>query len=199
MQFWLHMCCSRSWALRFLLRDNKPYPHTDLDLEVASLVQSCTCVCSLKRACVCVCVCVYLYRCWSTASRVDLFVFGKLSMKVEYFLTRCLSSASSAKPHAWGRLVNMTRMTRKGNEDHAVLFQKCANYKIKTPHAPRADTQYGYSSLVSSASSAWDKKLFRVSVTSSSWCSFSLSFTLRASRVNSSRSRATRPGSPGLW
>ncbi|TNN63220.1 hypothetical protein EYF80_026563 [Liparis tanakae] len=126
--------------------------------------------------------------CWSTASRVDLFVFGKLSMKAEYFLTRCLSSASSAKPHARGR-----------PETRIILYSSYANDKIKTPHTPRADTQYGYSSLVSSASSAWDKKLFRVSVTSSSRCSFSLSFTLRASRVNSSRSRATRPGSPGLW
>ena len=62
-------------------------------LRSEAYVCLCVCVC----VCVFVFVCAYLYRCCSRASRVDLFIFGRLSMKVEYFFTRCLSSFSSTK------------------------------------------------------------------------------------------------------
>lgn len=52
---------------------------------------------SCVRTSLSVCMRVYLYRCCSSASRVDLFIFGKLSINVEYFFTLCHTSFSSKK------------------------------------------------------------------------------------------------------
>ena len=87
----------------FLPQDKKISPDCKTNLEMASQVHALQ-----FEECVCVSEWVYLYRCCSRASRVDLFIFGRLSMKVEYFFTLCLSSFSSIKTTkmraAWGTI-----------------------------------------------------------------------------------------------
>lgn len=75
----------------------------------------------------------YLYRCWSKASSVALFVSGKLSMKVEYFFTLRLISSSSTKtktPDARGG--RQSRMCKpEGSLNFQPLsFQQVASHPV---------------------------------------------------------------------